>query len=93
MRAFIAILALSLTSAVAVASEPVASASKYDKPGYVTAVEKGRLWVFKEGSKELDAFRQHGEPTVSVAKIGSGPEGMTVKGPSMEVIDAYLASQ
>lgn len=93
MRAFVAVLALMFTASFSVASETAASASQYDKPGYVTAIEKGRLWVFKEGSKELEMFRQHGEPTVSVAKIGSGPEGMTVKGPSMEVIDAYLASQ
>ena len=94
MRAAIAALALTLlSSTVAVAGDAAAEGAQYAKPGYVTVIEKGRLWVFKDGSKELEDFRKHGEPTVSNMKIGAGPDGMTVKGPSMEVIDAYLAAQ
>lgn len=94
MRAAIAALALTLlSSTVAVAGDAAAEGAQYAKPGYVTVIEKGRLWVFKDGSKELEDFRKHGEPTVSNMKIGAGPEGMTLKGPSMEVIDAYLAAQ
>ena len=93
MRTAVAAIALVLiSSTVAVANDAVDGA-KYAKPGYVTVVEKGRLWVFKDGSKELEDFRKHGEPTVSNMKIGAGPEGMTVKGPNMEIIDAYLAAQ
>lgn len=94
MRAAIAVLAVVLmSSAIAVADEAADAGSKYFKPGYVTVVEKGRLWVFKDGSKELEDFRKHGEPTVSNMKIGAGPDGMTVKGPNMEIIEAYLAAQ
>lgn len=68
---------------------PAMAASPYDKPGFVTQIEEGRLWVFKEGSKELEQFRQHGEPTVNVSRIGEGPEGMTLKAPSQEVLEEY----
>ena len=67
--------------------------AKYKKEGFVTAIEKGRLWVFAEGSKELEGFRQHGEPSVSVVNIGTGPEGMTVKSYSQDVLDAYLKAE
>lgn len=70
------------------------AASPHDKPGYFTKVdEEGRLWVFKEGSKELAEFEKHGEPSIHVSKIGEGPEGMTLKGPSYEVLDAYLSGK
>ena len=78
---------LSLTAFAS--SEGEIAGAKYNKAGFITAIEKGRLWVFAEGSKELDGFRQHGEPTVSVVNIGAGPEGMTIKSYSQDVIDAY----
>lgn len=67
--------------------------SPHDKPGYYTEVKDGRLWVFQEGSKELQQFKEHGEPSVNVSRIGEGPEGMTLKGPSQEVLDAYLSAK
>lgn len=70
-----------------------ALAADYNKPGFVTKVENGRLWVFKEGSKELADFEKNGEPTINVSHIGEGPEGMTIKAPSTEVIDAYTAAK
>lgn len=86
----------SLTALVALnafaATEGETEGAKYKKPGFVTIVEKGRLWVFKEDSKELADFRAHGEPTIAVMKIGEGPEGMTLKSSSLEVIDAYKAA-
>ncbi|MFZ5561615.1 MAG: hypothetical protein ACOY41_08865 [Pseudomonadota bacterium] len=69
------------------------AASPYDKPGFVTFVQDGRLWVFQEGAKELEEFQKHGEPTIHVSKIGEGPEGMTLKGASYETLDAYLSSK
>lgn len=79
-----------LAAALLVVSPLALAASQYDKPGYVTKVEDGRLWVFAEGSKELAQFEQHGEPAISVSRIGEGPEGMTLRGPSADVVDAYL---
>lgn len=70
-----------------------AFAAGYDKPGFVTKLENGRIWVFAEGSKELADFEKNGEPTIAVSKIGEGPEGMTLRGPSAEVLDAYQAAK
>jgi hypothetical protein len=74
-----------------------ASKSEFDKPGFVTAVDKKnprRLWVFKEGSKDLEEFRKSGEPAKNVTYVGAGtPKGMTMKSGDRETIDAYLAAK
>ncbi|MGL4711308.1 MAG: hypothetical protein ACRCWP_01740 [Shewanella sp.] len=69
----------------------VAHASEFDLPGFVTEVEDGRLWVFKEHSAELTEFKQHGEPAKQFAMIGVGPKGMTIKSADQETLDEYLA--
>jgi hypothetical protein len=63
------------------------------KPGFYTEVREGRLWVFREGSKELEQFKKHGEPEKQVTRIGGGPNGMTIKSADAAVIDAYLAAK
>lgn len=78
--------AMLLTSVFASA----AFASQYDKPGFVTEVEDGRLWVFREGSKELEDFKKTGEPAKQFTDIGTGPEGMTVKSADEATLKAYL---
>jgi hypothetical protein len=65
-------------------------ASEYDQPGFVTEIEDGRLWVFKEGSEELKQFQEHGEPAKQFTIIGAGPEGMTVKAANQETLDEYI---
>ena len=70
-----------------------ASTASLGKPGFYTEVRDGRLWVFREGSKELEAFRQHGEPAQQVTRVGGGPNGMTVKSSDAAVIDDYLAAK
>ncbi|WP_223272698.1 MULTISPECIES: hypothetical protein [Pseudomonas] len=42
-------------------------ASQYDKPGFITEVEDGRLWVFREGSKELVSL-PNSSPTSVLAR-------------------------
>ncbi|MES2918805.1 MAG: hypothetical protein V4729_09340 [Pseudomonadota bacterium] len=81
--------------AALVASLPVAALadSPHDKPGFYTQIEDGRLWVFQEGSKELEQFKAHGEPSVNVSRIGDGPEGMTLRAPSQAILDAYLSAK
>ncbi len=64
----LAALAAFATSAFAASVE----APQHAKPGFYAAIEDGRLWVFKTDSKELEQFKQHGEPAVSVARIGAG---------------------
>ena len=72
--------AMLLTSLFATA----AFASQYDKPG--------RLWVFREGSKELEEFKKTGEPAKQFTDIGSGPNGMTVKSADDQTLKDYLQS-
>jgi hypothetical protein len=63
------------------------------KPGFYTEVKDGRLWVFREGSKDLEEFKKHGEPAKQVTRIGGGPQGMTIKSSDASVIDAYMAAK
>jgi hypothetical protein len=67
-------------------------AVSYDRPGFVTQVEDGRLWVFRAGSKELEEFQAKGEPAKQVVRPGAGPGRITLKGPDAETLDAYLAA-
>lgn len=65
-------------------------ASQYDKPGFTTEVDDGRLWVFREGSKELEDFKKTGEPAKQFTDIGTGPNGMTVKSADEKTLKDYL---
>ncbi|GAB6387645.1 hypothetical protein [Stutzerimonas marianensis] len=67
-----------------------AVASQYDKPGFVTEIEDGRLWVFRANSQELKDFKASGEPAKQFSDIGSGPEGMTVKAADEQTLKDYL---
>jgi hypothetical protein len=89
MRSVIAVVAaIALTVAACASTAPT-----YAKPGFYTEVKDGRLWVFREGSKELETFKKHGEPAQQVTRVGGGPQGMTVKSSDAKVIDEYLAAK
>lgn len=60
-------------------------------PGYETHLRDGRIWVFRPGSEALIEFIRVGEPAKHVTRIGVGPMGKTVKAPTGELLDAYLA--
>jgi hypothetical protein len=70
-----------------------ATTESLTKPGFYTEVKDGRLWVFREGSKELAEFKKSGEPAQQVTRVGAGPKGMTIKGPDAKTIDDYLAAK
>jgi hypothetical protein len=74
-------------------SDAVAGDTPYCKPGFVTRVEAGRLWVFRAGSAELATVESGGELAKHTTQIGAGPGGMTVKGPDNETILEYLAAK
>lgn len=61
----------------------------FAKPGFVTKVHDGKLWVFKEGSKDLADFIANGEPAKSVTRLGVAR--MPIRAVDAEIIDAYLA--
>jgi hypothetical protein len=69
------------------------SPASLSKPGFYTEVQDGRLWVLKEGSKDLEEFKQHGELAKQVTRIGAGPNGMTIKSSDAKIIDDYLAAK
>ena len=65
----------------------------YDRPGFVTEVKDGRLWVFRKGAKELEDFHKHGELVKQVIRPGAGPNGITIKAPDTETINDYLKAK
>lgn len=81
------VLALTLVSCATTGS------MSYDKPGFVTDVKDGRLWVFRAGSKELEAYKKVGEPALVVSRIAAGPNGMTIRATDAKTIDDYLAAR
>lgn len=62
------------------------------RPGFVTRVVDGRIWVFTAGSEDFAEFCKNGEPAKCVTRIGAGPEGQTVRSSDQAVIDAWLAA-
>jgi hypothetical protein len=64
--------------------------SKYQKPGFALVSRQGRLWVFKEGSKEYEKFNSQGEPAYQVTKVGALPGGITIKAPDTITLYEYL---
>jgi hypothetical protein len=83
--------ALALT--VAGCAGAMSSPASYAKPGFYTEVKEGRLWVFREGSKELEEYRKHGELAHQVTRVNAGPQGVTIKSSDAKVIDDYLAAK
>ena len=69
----------------------MAEKASYDREGFATRMEDGRLWVFTSESKDLAKFDSHGEPAKHIVRPGAGPKGMTVKATDAETLDAYLA--
>ncbi len=63
------------------------------KPGFITRIEDGRLWVFKAGAPEFKKFEQHGELAKHVIRPGAGPSGMTIKAPDTATVDAYMSTK
>lgn len=85
------LLGASLAACASTATE-TSMAAKYDIDGFKTQIEDGRLWVFEDGSEDLDFFEKHGEPAKQFTSIGTGPNGMTVKAASQETLDKYLSA-
>jgi hypothetical protein len=62
------------------------------KPGFVTRLVDGRLWVFRSGGAELAEFDRQGELAKHVTHPGVGPGGVTVKAPDADTVTAYLVA-
>ncbi len=64
--------------------EPAPRAGLYAKPGFVTEIEDGRLWVLRPGEQKSGKH---------VTLVGKGPAGMTIKAPEKETALEYLAAK
>ena len=84
---------LLIATTLALVTLPAMADANFNKAGFETHVENGRLWVFKADSAELAAFKAQGEPAVFVSRIGDGPEGMTLRGNNNDVLEAYISSK
>jgi len=93
MRYIATLLASLAFAACATTTTSTPMAQSYTKPGFVAEVKDGRLWVFREGSADLKEFREHGELTKMVTRIGAGPNGMTIRAGDAKDIDDYLAAK
>jgi hypothetical protein len=85
-----AIVTLAVLAVVAAASDH--GAGPFAKEGFVTIQENDRLWVFRVGSGELDAFLRDGELARRTTQIGVGPARLTIKAPDSETIVDYITS-
>lgn len=82
----------SLMSSDARTIDAYLAATVYAHPGFFVDLVDGRLWVFREGSKDLAAFRTSGEPSKRVTRIAAGPDDLTLVGPDADTLDAYMAA-
>ena len=83
-------------------AEPVAVAvaapirdGQYDKPGFFTELDDkdGRLWIFVEGSDDLQKYLSEGRPARHVLRPSAGPDGLTLKSTESATIIEYIASR
>ena len=94
LRQMVVVAGIALVAAACATTAPsTTTTASLVKPGFYTEVRDGRLWVFRDGSQELDEFKKHGEPAHQLTRIGAGPNGMTIKSSEAAVIDEYLAAK
>jgi hypothetical protein len=92
-KLILAVLASTTLLGACATGTTTAAAPSHGKTGYYTHVHDGRLWVLKEGDKDIALVSNNKEPKVVITRIAAGPNNMTVKSNSAEVIDAYLAAR
>ena len=82
-------------TAPAPAARPAAAAREglYDRPGFATFAVDGRIWVFRDGSAELAAFRAGAEPSKSVTRPGAGPAGRTLRATDADKLLEYMTAR
>jgi len=72
------------------ASRETLAAYLATRDGFATFIVDGRIWVFQLDDPALETFRTSGEISRNVTRPGAGPDGMTVRAPDSETLDAYL---
>ena len=74
-------------------SSSASATQDFAKPGFAAVVHGGRLWVFKDDSKELGEFTKHKDLKEMLTRVGAGPNNMTIRAPDGATLDAYLAAK
>lgn len=67
--------------------------AEFDRPGYLTRVEDGRLWIVGIDDPALAEFVAGNPPEEHVTRDGGGPNGMTVEATSDDAITLYMATK
>ncbi len=83
----------SLMGADAATLDDYALSWRHTRRGFAVLACEGRLWVFREPSRECEEFLQSGDAAKRVALIAAGPEGRTLYGPDRETLEAYLGAE
>jgi hypothetical protein len=68
---------------------PPGAPGPYDRTGLITRVKDDRLWIFRDRTKDLADFDKGTPSEKHVTLVGEGPNGMTVKAPDAETIEAW----
>lgn len=63
------------------------------KEGFYSKLEEGRLWVFRLGSKELEAYQKYGELAKYIVLPKGGPMGLTIKAPDEISLLSYMCAR
>lgn len=60
--------------------------------GFATFPVEGAVWVFREGSPELEKYLTSGDGVPQVSRPEAGPAGRTVHAPDEGTLESYLAA-
>ncbi len=63
------------------------------RDGFVVEQKDGKWWVFRDGSKELAAYRKEGPPEKHVTRLNVPPFKVTLKAPDGQTLDEYLVAR
>ena len=63
------------------------------KAGFWVVEAEGRWWIFREGSKDLAAFKKTGEPEKSYTRINAEPYRLTLRAPDIATMEEYLTAR
>jgi len=63
------------------------------KPGFVTKIVDGRLWVVASNTELASQVAEGEFPEKHITKIGAGPNRMTIKSVDSETINSYLTGK
>tara|TARA_Y100000589_G_C27085455_1_gene601537 strand:+ start:255 stop:1034 length:780 start_codon:yes stop_codon:yes gene_type:complete len=72
------------STANAESTKVTAHQDPFDKPGFKTEIEDGRLWILKDGEEMSEKH---------ISLIGAGPAGMTIRALSKDTASEYMAAK